>query len=97
MIKQRELPGVTSASLLAWAKNISQLDPDLLAYHATGRGDEFLQNVDMAEIVQNIACPVLLLRGNPRLGALMSKEAAEQLMSVLTNGGPETYFPQIFS
>jgi pimeloyl-ACP methyl ester carboxylesterase len=83
IIKQRDLPGETSTGLLAWAKNISQLDPDVLAYHATGRGEEFLRNVDMAKIVQNITCPVLLLRGNPDLGAVMSPEAAEHLLSVL--------------
>ena len=83
VVTHRELPGMNSASLRAWAKTISQLDPDVLAYHATGRGQEFLENFDMAEILQRIACPVLLLRANPALGALMSEEAADHLLSVL--------------
>jgi pimeloyl-ACP methyl ester carboxylesterase len=79
----KELPGMDAAHLYAWAKTISQLDPGVLAYHAEGRGREFLEGLDMEGILRKVACPVLLVRGNPEYGALMSDRAAEHAVSVL--------------
>ena len=67
----KEMPGMDAAHLLAWAKTTSQLDPDVLAYHATGRGREFLDGIDMDAILHQVTCPTLLIRCNPELGTLM--------------------------
>ena len=72
--------------LRSWAKTISQLDPGVLAYHATGRGQEYLAGFKMDEILRRVTCPVLLIRGNSELGALMSAEAADHAISILSNG-----------
>ena len=79
----KELPGMDAAHLRAWAKTTSQLDPDVLAYHATGRGKEFMEGFDMDAILQQVACPTLLIRANPQLGALMTAEAADHALSIL--------------
>lgn len=82
-VAYRELPGMNAARLRAWAKTISQLDPGVLEYHAQGRGQEFLENFDMAGILQQVSCPVLLLQGNPELGGLLSDEAVGYALSKL--------------
>lgn len=81
----KEMPGMDAAHLRAWAKTTSQLDPDVLAYHATGRGKEFLDGIDMDAILQRVTCPTLLIRANPQLGALLSAAAAEHALSILPN------------
>ena len=48
-----------------------------------GRAAEYLEVYDMEGILRGISCPVLLLRANPELGALMSTEAAEHAVSLL--------------
>jgi pimeloyl-ACP methyl ester carboxylesterase len=84
--KYRDVPGMDSAHLRDWAKMISQLDPDVLEYHAEGRGEEFLAGIEMDAILQQITCPVLLLRANPELEALMSAQAADHALSLLPDG-----------
>jgi pimeloyl-ACP methyl ester carboxylesterase len=85
-VAHRDLPGMDDAHLRAWAKTISQLDPGVLAYHAEGRGKAFMEGFDMERILQQITCPVLLLRASPKLGALMSAEAADWATTVLADG-----------
>jgi hypothetical protein len=80
---QKELPGMDAAHLYAWAKTVSQLDPGVLAYHAEGRGREFLADWDMEGILRQVACPVLLMRADPEYGALLSEGAADHAVSVL--------------
>jgi pimeloyl-ACP methyl ester carboxylesterase len=85
-ITYKELPGMNIIRLRVWAKTITQLDPDVLVYHAEGRSQEFLAGIDLDRIFQRITCPVLLLRGNQELGALMSAAAADRALSVLPEG-----------
>lgn len=42
-----DLRGVDCASCRAWAKKLSQADPDAAEYHAEGRLDEYVENVDL--------------------------------------------------
>jgi pimeloyl-ACP methyl ester carboxylesterase len=84
-VAHKELPGMDAARLRAWAKTIDQLDPGVLAYHAMGRGQAYVEGFDMETILRQISCPVLLLRGNPEFGALMSAQAAEHAVSVLSD------------
>ena len=42
-----DLPGMDAAYLRAWAKNLSQVDPDVALYHAEGRMDEYVEQVDL--------------------------------------------------
>ncbi len=53
------------------AEKLSQLDPEVVAYHAEGRLPAFFQDTHIPKL-EEIACPVLLLQGNPALGGLLS-------------------------
>lgn len=82
-VAHRELPGMDTAHLRAWAKTISQLDPGVLEYHAQGRGQAFLEGFDMAGILEQVSCPVLLLQAGPELGGHLSDETVEYVLSKL--------------
>jgi pimeloyl-ACP methyl ester carboxylesterase len=85
-VAQRELAGMDAAYLRAWAKMMSQMDPGVLDYHAGGLGREYLAGIDLDGMLSRISCPVLLLRANPDLGALMSPSAADHAVSLLADG-----------
>jgi pimeloyl-ACP methyl ester carboxylesterase len=65
--------GVTSSWFLYFARCLWQLDPTF--FDALVRGfDEFAPGYDGRELMAKISCPVLCLRGEPRLGAVMTDE-----------------------
>jgi len=64
-------PGVTSSWLLYFAKCLWQLDPTF--FNAMLRDfDGFAAGYNGQQLLQEISCPVLCLRGEPRLGAVMT-------------------------
>lgn len=66
-------PGVTSQWLLYFAQCLWQLDPtyfDSLVYDFDG----FAKGYDYGQILGRITCPVLFIRGETRLGAVMTDE-----------------------
>lgn len=85
-IPYRDRPGVDDVHLRAWAKTVSQIDPGALEFHAEQRAAEFLSKLDMDELLSRIACPVLLVQGNPALGAMLTSEAVDHAMSLLADG-----------
>lgn len=82
----RDRPGVDDAHLRAWAKTVSQIDPRALEFHAEQRGTEFLSTLDMDGLLSRIACPVLLVRGHPALGAMVTDEAVDHALGLLADG-----------
>jgi pimeloyl-ACP methyl ester carboxylesterase len=82
-ITYRERPDITDVYLRFWAKEVSQLDPDVLEYHAEGRVEEFFKNIDVEGDLHNVSCPVLLLQANPSLGGMMSDEDVELATAIL--------------
>ena len=74
-IRYGDLPMADDTYLRYWAKTVSQMDPDILEYHAEGRVQEFLRDFDLDSILQKINCPVLLIQGNPELGGMMTERA----------------------
>lgn len=82
-IRYGDLPGVDAASLREWAKTLSQLDPEVLEFHAEGRIQEILENDNPDTWLPQISCPVLLLQGNPSLGGIMTDRDVEHALSVL--------------
>ncbi len=71
--KYMECPGVTGAWILFFATCLWQLDPTFfnsLLYDFAG----FVQGYDSEEILARIGCPVLFMRGEPKLGAVMQDE-----------------------
>lgn len=71
------------AALLEWAETIHPMDPEVLRYHAAGRGDDFLHGLDMDAVLRQITCPTLLIRGDPKLGSLLSAEACQHAETLL--------------
>lgn len=62
------------------AKSLNQMDPDVMAYfRAGGEGLAFRPE----EVLPRVSCPVLLLQGNPELGALMTDSDVEKALSML--------------
>jgi pimeloyl-ACP methyl ester carboxylesterase len=68
-VEIRELPGNDEAYLLSWARSVQQADPD--TYEMTLDGSS-VEGWDGESVLRRIACPTLLLQGNPELGGLMS-------------------------
>jgi pimeloyl-ACP methyl ester carboxylesterase len=64
------------------AKTLSQVDPEVLDYHAEGRTQEFFKNVNMEELFRQISCPVLLIQGDPSHGGVLSDHEVEYVKSV---------------
>ena len=71
--------------LMFKAKTLSQLDPGVLEFHAEGRINEFLRDINMDAILRKISCPVLLIQANPSKGALMSSSDVELALSLNPN------------
>jgi pimeloyl-ACP methyl ester carboxylesterase len=82
-LRYGDLPMVDDAYLRHWAKTVSQMDPDILEYHAEGRAQEFLRDIDLDNILRKITCPVFLVQGNPVLGGLMTDQAVAHSMKTL--------------
>lgn len=76
--------GVTSAWLMFFAECLWQLDPTffnglLFDFEA------FTSGYDYREILANIDCPVLFLRGEPELGAVMTDDEISSLQKSFRN------------
>ena len=72
-----DIPGVDDVQIRARAKCLSQIDPDILEFHAEGRIQEFIDDIDFDVELSRISCPVLLLQANPTLGGIMSDSDVE--------------------
>ena len=79
-------PGMDAARLQSWAKTLSQVDPDLALYHAEGRVDEYVQNVDLDAALQRVTCPVLLLQADPACGGMVLDGERDHALSLLSHG-----------
>jgi pimeloyl-ACP methyl ester carboxylesterase len=71
--KYRDYPGVTSQWILFFAGCLWQLDPtyfNALLYDFDG----FTKGYDYKQILAKINCPILFIRGEVRLGAVMTED-----------------------
>jgi pimeloyl-ACP methyl ester carboxylesterase len=71
--KYRDYPGVTSQWILFFAGCLWQLDPtyfNALLYDFDG----FTKGYDCKQILAKIKCPILFIRGEVRLGAVMTED-----------------------
>lgn len=66
-------PGVTSSWLLFFARCLWQLDPTFFNAMLRDFGD-FAAGYNGQQLLEEISCPVLCLRGEPRLGAVLTDE-----------------------
>ncbi len=80
----KEYPGVTSSWILFFAGCLWQLDPtyfNALLYDFDG----FAEGYDYRDILSSIDCPVLFLRGETKLGAIMTDDELRWLEENLPN------------
>lgn len=77
------LPAADNVSVRAWAKSLSQLDPDALTHIIENRTHEHYRP---NELLPKIACPALLLQGNPALEGLVEDPDAERALALLAQG-----------
>lgn len=70
-------------ALRSLAKSLNQLDPDVMAHLRDGR---LIHNYRPDELLGRIACPTLLLQGDPERGALMRDEDVSRALELLPNG-----------
>lgn len=84
-VRYGDLPGMDAARFRGWARTLSQVDPDVAQYHAEGRIGEYVKNVDLDGALQRIACPVLLLQGDPSQGGVVADEDVKHAMSLLAD------------
>jgi pimeloyl-ACP methyl ester carboxylesterase len=75
-----------SGEALGWAKTLSLVDPDAAQYHAEGRLDEYIEQVDLEGALRQLRCPVLLVQGDPSQGGLVSDEDVERVLAMLADG-----------
>ena len=80
----KDYPGVTSAWILFFAGCLWQLDPtffNALLHDFEG----FTQGYDYEDILAKIDCPVLFLRGETKLGAVMTDDEISWLQQNCSN------------
>jgi pimeloyl-ACP methyl ester carboxylesterase len=75
-----DLPGMDAAFLEFEAKSLSELDSESLDPLIGGR---MFEGHNEKELLSAIFCPVLLLQGNPSLGAAMTDRDVESTLSIL--------------
>lgn len=77
-------PGVTSQWLMFFAECLLQLDPtffDRLLYDF----EDFTRGYDYKEILNQIKCPIMFIRGESKLGAIMTDDEINWLRSNFKN------------
>lgn len=77
------LPPMDAAALRFRAKCLSQLDPDVYTPPIEGR---LFESDDTDFLLKRISAPVLLLQGDPTLGAAMENHEADHAASLLSRG-----------
>jgi pimeloyl-ACP methyl ester carboxylesterase len=80
----KDYPGVTSTWILFFAGCLWQLDPtyfNALMYDFNG----FTKGYDYKQILAKIKCPILFIRGEVRLGAMMTDDEIAWLKQNFSN------------
>ncbi len=68
-VPMKSFPGCDDPYLSAWARSLSQLDPDVLGMTLEGRT---LDGWDPNMLISKISCPTLLIQADPKMGGLMT-------------------------
>lgn len=79
-------PDVGTPEHRAIAESLHLLDPHAVDLHAEGRIGDLYGDLDGDALLRQVACPVLLLQGDPRCGGLMSDEWSRHALSLLEDG-----------
>ncbi|MEM7345719.1 MAG: alpha/beta hydrolase [Chloroflexota bacterium] len=73
-------PELNNVSLRAQVTSLRQVDPALLL---DGARDQIFPDFFISEVLPNIQCPALLIRGNPSLGGVIEEEHSLQAIHLL--------------
>lgn len=65
------------------AETLIQLDPEVYTFGWDGR---LVEGYDMDAVLEQVACPALLLQADPALGGLVDNELAAHVMTLLSQG-----------
>ena len=84
-IRYGDCPDIDVIQIQQLAITLSHMDPGVLEYHAEGRAMEFLEGFDLDQILEQIACPVLLLQADTSQGGMMTNNIVKHVQSVLPN------------
>jgi pimeloyl-ACP methyl ester carboxylesterase len=84
-------PGADAAALRARAFSLHQLDPEVLTFVVEDRAKE---GYDLDVLLRQIACPVLLLQGNPAHGGALIDADAQRAAGQLAHG-THVYLPNV--
>lgn len=82
--KYKDYPGITSAWILFFAECLWQLDPtffNALLYDFDG----FIKGYDYKQALTKLNCPVLFIRGETKLGAVMTDDEISSLKQDFSN------------
>ena len=71
------------AEIRLGAEMLMQLDPEVYTFAWDGR---LVEGYDMDAVLEQVACPVLLLQADPALGGLVDNELAAHVMTRLSQG-----------
>jgi pimeloyl-ACP methyl ester carboxylesterase len=82
-ILTEQMPGQDSEIVQFRALRLSRLDPDALTQIIENRA---IANFDLADRLRRVACPTLLLQGNPDRGGALSAAEASWAQSLLQRG-----------
>jgi pimeloyl-ACP methyl ester carboxylesterase len=74
------MPGADQVAVRARATTLSQIDPEVLTAVIENRS---IDNYDVGERLRRIACPTLLLQGNPERGGAMTDLEARWATSLI--------------
>lgn len=73
-------PAKDAAAVRAKVKTLGRVDPDVLTSMLDGRATD---HYDVEALLQQINCPVLLLRGEPSLGSVIDPADAERAAALV--------------
>jgi pimeloyl-ACP methyl ester carboxylesterase len=85
-IRFGDLPGVDATYLKQMAETTSLMDPDVIQYHAEGRLDEYVNQVNLEMIFKSITCPMLLIQADPMCGGVVLDDDVKHTLSLLPDG-----------
>jgi len=68
-VPMKAFPKFDEPYMTAWARSLSQLDPEVLSMTLERRG---IEGWRPEEFLRNIKCPTLLMQADPKMGGLMS-------------------------
>ena len=79
-VAMKSLPKFDEPYLNAWARSLSQLDPETLSMTLERRG---IEGWRPEEFLRNIKCPTLLMQADPKMGGLMSDDDVKRARELL--------------